>query len=70
MVSLGEIKLIYFGNFSPLGMSDNKRPEKVKEKEVEELLDKVWENWASRRKCEQTHRPNYLKREKHIEKED
>ncbi|MBD3194825.1 MAG: hypothetical protein GF317_07215 [Candidatus Lokiarchaeota archaeon] len=30
------------------------------EDEVDELLDKVWENWTSRRRCEQTHKPKYI----------
>ncbi|TXT62152.1 MAG: hypothetical protein BAJALOKI3v1_660011 [Promethearchaeota archaeon] len=30
--------------------------------EVEDYLDKIWENWSSRRMCEKTHKPNYIKK--------
>jgi hypothetical protein len=30
--------------------------------EIEELLDTLWENWESRRRCEKTHIPNYKKK--------
>ena len=38
----------------------NEREKKSQEKDVEEILETTWKNWESRRKCEQTHRPNYL----------
>ena len=34
----------------------------IEHEEVEILLDKLWDNWESRRKCEQTHTPEYIKR--------
>jgi hypothetical protein len=37
--------------------------EKPSDEELEDYLDKVWENWYSRRMCEKTHKPNYLKKE-------
>lgn len=41
--------------------------EEVKENstddEVEDYLDKIWENWSSRRKCEKTHEPNFFNKE-------
>lgn len=30
----------------------------------EDYLDKIWENWASRRRCEKRHIPNYIKEKK------
>lgn len=30
--------------------------------EVEKQLDSTWENWESRRRCEQTHVPEYKKK--------
>lgn len=32
--------------------------------EEDDYLDKVWENWASRRRCEKRHIPNYIKNKK------
>ena len=31
--------------------------------DVEKILDSTWDNWESRRKCEQTHTPEYKKKE-------
>ena len=42
------------------------KEESVKKKEVDEevekIFDKTWKNWESRRRCEQTHVPEYLKK--------
>lgn len=35
--------------------------EKTTDDELEDYLDKVWENWESRRMCEKTHKLKYLK---------
>ncbi|MFX1276088.1 MAG: hypothetical protein ACFFBP_04290 [Promethearchaeota archaeon] len=32
------------------------------EEDVEEKLDNLWNNWASRRKCESTHTPEFIKK--------
>ncbi|MHA1148507.1 MAG: hypothetical protein ACTSR8_09705 [Promethearchaeota archaeon] len=32
--------------------------------EVEKKLDFIWENWASRRACEQKHTPTFIKKGK------
>lgn len=40
--------------------NENKRKES-QEKDVEEILEKTWKNWESRRRCEKTHVPEYLK---------
>ncbi len=42
----------------------NKKKEKSKldDDKVEEIFESTWKNWASRRKCEQTHIPEYMKR--------
>ena len=34
----------------------------IEDKEVEKTLDSTWKNWESRRRCEQTHIPEYLKK--------
>jgi len=42
------------------------KPQKTKDlsdEEVEKIFNSVWENWSSRRKCENTHKPNYLKKQ-------
>ena len=41
-----------------------KKKEIDKKKEaddIEKILDSTWDNWSSRRKCENTHIPEYLK---------
>ena len=30
--------------------------------DVEEKLDNLWKNWASRRRCESTHQPEFIKK--------
>ena len=32
--------------------------------DLEEILEKTWKNWESRRRCEKTHVPEYLKHKK------
>ena len=46
-------------------MSSNKKNSSKKNNaketdDVERTLDTLWENWASRRKCETTHLPNFI----------
>ena len=31
--------------------------------DIEKILDSTWDNWSSRRKCEKSHIPEYLKRQ-------
>jgi len=47
-------------------MKNDKKKEKSKlnDDELEEIFELTWKNWESRRKCEQTHTPEYIKREK------
>lgn len=45
-------------------LKNNKNKEKSEVAEIESLLDKIWKNWESRRKCEQTHVPNYINEKK------
>lgn len=33
----------------------------TQEDEIERKLDALWENWESRRRCEATHTPNFIK---------
>lgn len=44
-------------------MVEKKKDDKkeLEDDEVEEIFDAVWENWSSRRRCEQRHTPEYLK---------
>jgi len=39
-----------------------KRKSPAEDPEVEKILDTVWENWSSRRRCEKTHLPDYIKK--------
>ena len=45
---------------------DYRKKEKVNkgDNEVERILEITWKNWASRRACERTHIPEYIKRQK------
>ena len=45
-------------------MKIDKKKEKSKldDDDVEKIFESTWENWESRRKCEQTHIPDYIKR--------
>ncbi len=45
-------------------MKNEKEKEKseLDDDKVEEIFESTWKNWASRRKCEQTHTPEYIKR--------
>ena len=38
--------------------------------EVERIFEVTWNNWASRRACEQTHLPEYIKKQVKREKEN
>ena len=37
---------------------------KSKDDDTEEIFEKTWKNWESRRRCEKTHVPKYLKHKK------
>jgi hypothetical protein len=41
-------------------MVDEEKKES-KDDDTEELFEKMWKNWESRRRCEKTHVPEYLK---------
>ena len=45
-------------------MNSDKKKEKSKlgDEEIEKIFESTWKNWESRRKCEQTHTPEYIKR--------
>ncbi|MHA1703722.1 MAG: hypothetical protein ACTSXN_10350 [Promethearchaeota archaeon] len=45
-------------------MNKKEEEKELEEDEVEKILDITWKNWESRRKCEQTHTPEYLKKKK------
>jgi len=41
---------------------EKKEKPKLDDEEVEKIFESTWRNWASRRKCEQNHIPEYIKR--------
>ena len=46
---------------------DGKKKDKKKElstDEVERIFNATWDNWSSRRRCEQKHVPEYIKKQK------
>jgi len=43
---------------------EKKEKSKLDNDEVEKIFESTWKNWESRRKCEQTHTPEYIKKEK------
>ena len=36
----------------------------LSDEEVEKIFEATWDNWSSRRSCEQKHIPEYIKRQK------
>ena len=44
-------------------MKKKENDQKKEEEEIEKILDSTWDNWSSRRKCEKTHVPDYIKRQ-------
>ncbi|MCJ7647709.1 MAG: hypothetical protein MUP85_03760 [Candidatus Lokiarchaeota archaeon] len=40
----------------------NELDDELEDEEIEKIFDSTWKNWESRRKCEQTHIPEYLKK--------
>ena len=43
-------------------MVDDEKKEPIDD-DTEEIFEKTWKNWESRRRCEKTHVPEYLKKE-------
>ena len=45
-------------------MKENKIEETSEDEnsEDEDYLDKIWENWASRRRCEKRHLPKFIEK--------
>ena len=44
-------------------MKMKEKEQKKEEEDIEKILDSTWNNWSSRRKCEKTHTPEYIKKE-------
>lgn len=44
-------------------MKSNKTKKTLTDEEVEKIFESTWDNWASRRQCEQTHTPEYVKKQ-------
>jgi len=59
-------KLILFFNFILVNGEEKKKEIKKTqtEEEVERIFESTWNNWTSRRRCEQEHIPEYIKRQK------
>ena len=45
-------------------MKMKEKEQKKEEEDIEKILDSTWNNWSSRRKCERTHVPDYIKKKK------
>jgi hypothetical protein len=45
-------------------MKKKKEKQELEAEEVEKIFEATWKNWESRRRCEQTHTPDYLKKKK------
>jgi len=43
-------------------MKEKDNDKKKEAVDIEKILDSMWDNWSSRRKCEKTHVPDYIKR--------
>ena len=43
-------------------MKEKDKEQKKEADDIEKILDSMWDNWSSRRKCEKTHVPDYIKR--------
>ncbi len=50
-------------------MKKKKEKQEFEEDEVEKIFDNMWKNWKSRRRCEQTHTPEYLKKKNNENRE-
>jgi len=44
-------------------MKKKEKEQKKEEDDIEKILDSIWDNWSSRRKCESAHVPDYIKKE-------
>ncbi len=44
-------------------MKREEKEQKDKDDDIEEILDSMWDNLSSRRKCESTHTPEYIKKQ-------
>jgi len=55
------IDLKLFKNREYMPKKIEKHPKKNCNNDNDRELDIIWKNWASRRKCEATHKPNFIK---------
>ncbi len=59
------VNLFYFSIFNYIMEEKKKEIKKnVSDEEVEKIFESTWNNLASRRRCEQEHIPEYIKRQK------
>ena len=47
----------------------NEEKRDLEDEEVEKIFESTWKNWESRRKCEQTHIPEYVKKKSNENRE-
>jgi len=45
-----------------MDQKENGEEKEEREDNQADYLDKVWENWSSRRQCEKTHVPKFIKK--------
>ncbi|NVM19653.1 MAG: hypothetical protein HWN80_18270 [Candidatus Lokiarchaeota archaeon] len=43
-------------------MKKKEEKQELEEDELEKIFESTWKNWESRRRCEKTHVPEYLKK--------
>jgi len=48
-----------------MGKKENGEEKEARENDEFDYLDKVWENWSSRRQCEKTHVPKFIKKKQY-----
>ena len=46
-----------------------KSKQELSDEEIENIFNATWRNWASRRSCEQTHIPKFVKEENNWKEE-
>ncbi len=50
-------------------MKKKEGKQELEEDELEKIFESTWKNWESRRRCEKTHVPEYLKKKNNENRE-
>ena len=45
-------------------MKKEKEKRELEAEDVEKIFESTWKNWESRRRCEQSHTPEFLKKKR------